>query len=191
MPRWTLLIALLTALAGCGDDGGAVRPNFDLTTPGPEIAAQPIDPVTGEVPPPPSGGAGRPPSADERARLEPLLRRWGAELTAGDTRAAAQMFRPPVVVFQSELAPLGTAAEVRAFHEALPCGARLLETRVDGRYVLGRYRLTARRGSRCTDVGEELRIAFVLKDRRFTEWWQLPARAEARPAPSPSGSSDQ
>jgi hypothetical protein len=87
---------------------------------------------------------------------------------------------------------LETAAEVTAFNEALPCGARLLRVREDGRFLVGTFRLTRRPAHRCGSRGDVIHVAFVLHDHKIAEWRTVPPGAKTpgpdRPenAPRPS-----
>jgi hypothetical protein len=58
----------------------------------------------------------------------------------------------------------------------LPCGARLLATQRNGRYVNALFRLTDRPGSRCDAPGATARTDFLIEDGRIAEWIRAPDR---------------
>ena len=61
---------------------------------------------------------------------------------------------------------------------------RLLEVQHNGRFIVGTFRLTARPGQTCLTEGALVRVAFVISDRHFTEWRQIPDTPGASPGPS-------
>ena len=193
-PRPLLALALAMAFAGCGDDE-ARDARYDLTTPGPRIGAEALPGTLPEVTPTPAAGATpreprplrgefRPTQADAE-RLRPVLAGWADALRRSDAAAAARFFRVPAVIAQPTTQPreLRTPDEVLAFNASLPCGAQLLEVQHDGRFVVGTFRLTERPGSTCANTGDLVRVAFVIRRRRFTEWYQVADARGAVPGP--------
>jgi len=179
----TLLVA--AALAACGGDDAASGPDYRLITPPEYVGAPPV--AT-----PPAGGTRRMTAKDVR-RLRPVLAAWAAAVRHGDTAKASRFFQLPAIVYQ----PSFGAVELRnrvvavAFNGALPCGARLLSARADGRYIVGVFELEAAKGRVCTTPNETVRVGFVFGDathpRKFTEWWQVmdeggPTGPATRPA---------
>jgi len=112
-----------------------------------------------------------------------VLSGWAAAVRRGDAARAARYFALPAVVAQSETVEMETRDQILRFNDQLPCGARLLEVQHDGRYVVGTFRLTERKGKQCAAAGQLARVAFVLKGRRFTEWRQVPDQPGAPPGP--------
>ena len=104
-------------------------------------------------------------------------------VTATSTRAAGY-FALPAIVQQTDKLQLATREDARTFNAALPCGARLLDVQHDGRFIVGTFRLTDRPGQSCQTSGALVRVAFVILDRHFTEWRQLPDTPGATPGPS-------
>jgi hypothetical protein len=117
-----------------------------------------------------------------------VIARWADTLRAGDARAAARLFAVPATVANGEPPRrLTTAAQVVAFNESLPCGARLVRTRRRGRYTVATFRLTERRGGDCgLGVGDIAATAFRLRRGKIVEWLRVPTSSE--PAPPPPGS---
>jgi hypothetical protein len=137
------------------------------------------------------GGCGDEPRKAHAPSDAAVIRRWADTLRAGDITGAARLFGLPVTVANG--APperLTEAAQVRAFNESLPCGARLVRTRRRGRYTIATFRLTERRGGDCgSGVGATARTAFRLRDGRIVEWLRVPSgRAPTGPAPGTSTS---
>jgi hypothetical protein len=178
--RCLVLVAGVGVLAGCG---GSQGPDYSLKTPRSVIAARPIQTPA----PPASKRRGRPtgpqPTQREAERLRPVLAGWAAALRRGDPDRAARYFAVPALVAQSMTVELQTRDQVRKFNDELPCGARLLGVRHDGRYIVGTFRLTARAGHTCTDPGRLTRVAFVIRAHHFTEWRQVPDQPGAPPGP--------
>lgn len=180
VPRAACALILASALAGCGSDG----PDYSRRTPPPAVGGRPIDtPAPG-----PSGRAKRltrepQPSQRDAERLRPVLSGWAAAVRRGDAARAARYFAVPAIVAQSQTLELRTRDQIRHFNDQLPCGARLLEVQHDGRYVVGTFRLTERSGKACSASGQLVRVAFVVRGHRFTEWRQVPDRPGAPAGP--------
>ena len=112
-----------------------------------------------------------------------MLRGWARAVRRNQSERASTFFAVPVIIAQGGAVRLNTAAQVRAFNLSLPCGARLLRVKVDGRYIVGTFRLTRRPQHTCVDMGEVVRVAFVLRDRKIAEWRQVPDTPGAPPGP--------
>lgn len=176
------LIALLTlaaiAATGCGEDEGL---DFSLRTPPPYIGAAPVAP-------PGTAFVERRMSSGDAERLRPVIADWAAAVRDGDAARAARFFTLPAIVRPpgSETLQLNSPQVAQAFNAALPCGAKLLATNPDGRYVVGTFLLVDGAARKCDERGELARVGFVFGDeqrpRRFTEWWQL-ASPEATVGP--------
>jgi hypothetical protein len=177
-----LLPLAVAALAGsvvaCG---GEPEDRFALRTPPVRSSATPLPQVE---------RAGRQAERDARlrptrrdaVRLRPVLAGWGEALTRDDDERAARYFAVPAIVAQTTVVALDTAAEVKQFNHALPCGARLLRVRQSGRFLVGTFELTKRPQHNCLNPGDRLRIAFVLRDRKIAEWRAVAKGAEPGPA---------
>jgi ketosteroid isomerase-like protein len=176
--RSLLALAAVALLSGCGSQG----PDYSLKTPPPIVRAAPI-----QTPVPKHAKKAVPgehrPSQKEAERLRPVLAGWADALRRGDLDRASRYFAVPAIVAQSMTLELQTRAQVRKFNDQLPCGARLLQVKHDGRYVVGTFRLTARAGHTCTTAGQLVRVAFVIRGHRFTEWRQVPDTPGAAPGP--------
>jgi hypothetical protein len=177
-------LALLTAalgLAACGEEK-ASGPDYRLVTP----------PVYAGAPPVPTPTPGKEPrmTARDAKRLRPVLAGWAAAVRRGDAARATRFFSLPAIVYQGSVGPveLRTKPVAEAFNRALPCGARLIGTQADGRYIVGTFELETVAGRVCTTPNETVRVGFVFGDpehpRRFTEWWQVADGASATTGPS-------
>lgn len=172
-----IVAALAGTVAACGDS----QDRFALRTPSERASAAPLPEVERA-----SRRAGRDarvrPTRRDAERLRPVLRGWGDALRRDRSRRAARFFALPAIVARASVATLATAAQVRAFNDTLPCGARLLRVEEDGRFLVGTFELTRRPQHRCEASGDAMRIAFVLHDRKIAEWGEVPEGA-AEPGP--------
>jgi hypothetical protein len=181
-PSWAIAALGLT-LAACG---GAAEPDrFSLTTPGAH---------TGE------GNAPAPLPAEVKpvTRAERLvIKGWSDSLRQGRVSAAARYFSVPAKVSNDSAnwLPLTTAAEVKAFNQALPCGAKLMDVRRGpDSFVVGTFRLTERKGAGAGcggGVGGTAAVAFLIRNEHIEQWVRNddaasdPA-ATATPTPEPT-----
>ncbi len=177
--RCLVALTAVALLSGCGQQG----PDYTLETPPSAVVAAPIDtPVPKRTKTKAKPGEKRPSQRDAE-RLRPVLEGWAAAVRAGDPDRAARYFAVPAIVAQSMPVELQTREQVRKFNDELPCGAKLLEVQHDGRYVVGTFRLTQRVGRSCATAGQLVRVAFVIRQRHFTEWRQVPDAPGAAPGP--------
>jgi predicted small lipoprotein YifL len=178
--RALVALSAVALLAGCGEQG----PDYSLKTPPPTVVAAPIQtPIpTRKREPKPRPGE-RHPSQRDAERLRPVLEGWAQAVREGNPDRAARYFAVPAIVAQSMTVELQTREQVRKFNDELPCGAKLLEVQHDGRYVVGTFRLTERPGRACASAGQLVRVAFVIRQRHFTEWRQVPDQPGAPPGP--------
>jgi hypothetical protein len=175
-PRWAAAaVALALAFVpGCKDDPPRERAASPSTTPA--------------VPGP--GAARARPARPEDTRI---IRSWADTLRAGRVGAAAEHFTVPALV---ENGPppleLRTRAAVEEFNRALPCGARLIDTRQIGRYTVATFRLTERPDGDCgTGTGHRAATAFRFRGGRIEEWRRVPVPDEPAPRPEPPPSDDE
>jgi hypothetical protein len=175
------------ALSGCGDDAGD---RLALTTPQERSTARPLPEVARADRAAERAARVRLTARDAR-RLRPVLRGWGETLRRGRGGGAARYFALPVIVAEQSVLVLDTAAQVRAFNAGLPCGARLLSAKEDGRFVVGTFVWTRRPHHACPARGRRVRLAFAfaLGDRKIAEWREVPKGASspgpARPETAP------
>jgi ketosteroid isomerase-like protein len=169
--------AFAVAVAGCGQDPNA---RFNETTPPLHRGAAALR----ASPTPTPRKTQHRPTQREAEHLRPVIAGWANALRHGDAERAARYFALPAIVAQSDTLQLATREDARLFNAALPCGARLLEVQHNGRFIVGTFRLTARPGQTCLTEGARVRVAFVISDRHFTEWRQVPDTPGAKPGPS-------
>ena len=120
-----------------------------------------------------------------------VIRRWSDTLRAGDVEGAAQLFAVPSTVENGLPAQrLRSREEVLAFNASLPCGARVLSTRMKARYTIATFRLTQRRGGACgAGGGGTAASAFRIRRGRIVEWLRVPvAPGAGKPPPGSSTS---
>ncbi len=160
MSRAIAIAICLLALTACGGGGDAPTP-----------AATP------RATPEPR------PTARDAERLRPVIAGWADAVRRADVERAAGYFALPAIVSQGRAYRLRSREQVRAFNDGLPCGARLLDVQQDGRYVVGTFELVSRPGRTCDAPGALARVAFVIRNRRFTEWRQVPDARGAPPGP--------
>ena len=174
-----LLIALFAA--GCGSDTNGL--DFQLRTPPPYVGAAPVAP-------PGQKAVDREMTESDAQRFKGVIAGWAAAVRHGNTAKAAGFFDLPAVIYQ----PGHTALQVNtpqiaeAFNASLPCGAKLLGTSAQGRYVVATFVLVQRTPDNCPGEGSLARVGFVFGDvrhpRQFTEWWQIAEKPDAKTGPA-------
>ncbi len=181
MRRLAPLLLLAALIAGCGSDDGGL--NYNLRTPPPYVGGLSVAPK-GQVP------VDRKMSKSDAAHYKTVIANWADAVRRGDVNTAAAFFDLPAIVYQ----PGHTALQVNtpqiaaAFNASLPCGAKLLGTNPDGRYVVGTFVLVSVGKAKCASEGDLARVGFVFGDkrhpRRFTEWWQVGDQPDAKTGPA-------
>jgi hypothetical protein len=160
-------IAVTVGIAGCGTSDAD---RFDLRTPG---SAEPVVREPAE----PEG-----PTAQEVG----VIRGWADALRAGKVAKASGFFALPAFVSNgTPVLTLANRREVREFNRALPCGAKVLDTkRGQGPYVVATFRLTERPGAgRCDGVGNLASTAFVIEEDHIVRWTRVPGPQESQRQP--------
>lgn len=111
-----------------------------------------------------------------------VVRAWSADVRAGDVGAASDRFDLPATVSNSgPPTRLVSRRAVRYFNETLPCGAVVATIRHAGDAVVARLRLTERPGGSCgAGAGQEVTVAFLVRDGRIAAWRRLRLPALAR-----------
>lgn len=106
-----------------------------------------------------------------------VIRRWSDLLRHGQVNAATALFAVPATVANGT-APtqLISRAEIAAFNDSLPCGARLLYTTRRAPYTVATFELTNRTGGLgCgRGTGEKAATAFRIVHGRIVEWLRVP-----------------
>ena len=170
---------VLVLVTGCGSDDPGL--NFDLRTPPPYVGAAP-------VPPPGKKRVDRKMTESHAQRYKRVIAEWAAAVRRGDATKAAAFFDLPAIVYQPGQTALqvNTPQIAEAFNASLPCGAKLLTTSPEGRYVVATFVLV-KRDRACPGEGSLARVGFVFGDvhhpRRFTEWWQVPETRDSKVGP--------
>jgi hypothetical protein len=160
--------ALVLVVAGCGGS------NRDATTPGVHRTAPPLVATTPEPAPTPAAS----PAPADQVRL---IRRWADALRHGHVTEASRLFSLPAVVANpGPRFQLGTRAEIQFFNRTLPCGGRLVDSELRGRYVVATFVLTERPGGLgCgSGVGHKAQTAFLIRQNRIVEWLRVLADEE-------------
>jgi hypothetical protein len=105
-----------------------------------------------------------------------VIEGWVSTLSKGNPAAAAGYFAVPSLVANgSAPTTLRSRADVIAFNRSLPCGAKLVSTRKQGRFIAATFRLTERPGGSCgPGAGGLARTAFVIRDGKIVQWRRLP-----------------
>jgi hypothetical protein len=112
-------------------------------------------------------------AGDADAGAVKVIQDWSDELRAGDIQAASDEFAIPSFVQNgTPLLELRSRAQVEAFNQSLPCGARLTGASTSGRFTVATFVLTERPGpGRCGGgVGEAAKTAFVIQSGHIREW---------------------
>ncbi len=176
-----LLLSLTLVLAACGEDKGL---DYSLRTPPPYVGGVSIAPRGQQA-------VDRKMTKADALRYEPVIAHWADAVRRGDPDRAAGFFDLPAVVYQPSLRSalqVNTPQIAAAFNASLPCGAKLIGTNPDGRYVVGTFVLVSVGTAKCDGEGDLARVGFVFGDqrhpRRFTEWWQVQTKPDARTGPA-------
>lgn len=176
------LAACAVALAGCGGKGSSApdaggSAGSSQGTPQQPSQSQEADPLAlpASVPVTADGPANQ---AQER-----VIRGWLQAVRAGRIAAAAAYWAVPAIVQNgSPVLELASRADVRAFNNALPCGAVLTKAgSARGGFTITTVRLTDRKGGACGGVGARVRTAIRVRGGRIVEWYALPDTAVAVP----------
>ena len=179
--RLAPLLLLAAVLAGCGEDKGL---DYTLRTPPPYVGGV-------AIPPKGQQAVDRKMTEADADRYKPVIADWADAVRRGDPDAAAGFFDLPAVVYQPSqpsALQVNTPQIAAAFNASLPCGAKLITTNPDGRYVVGTFLLVRLGAVKCDGEGGLARVGFVFGDKRhprqFTEWWQLEVKPDARSGPA-------
>ena len=122
-------------------------------------------------------------------RFAPVLDRWSTAVRLGRPGVASRYFALPTLVAQpaSGAVEIRRRAIARRFNASFPCGARLVDTAAQGRFIVGTFVLLKVPGRQCTTPDARVKVGFVFGDRkhpkRFTEWWQVADTPGAAPGP--------
>jgi hypothetical protein len=186
------LLVLLAAGAGAGAGacgGTDQEARMRLSTPPERPGAEPLPEIRAQqeqaerdAEQAARDAAVRPTAADAR-RLTPVIRGWANAVRRNQHARATAYFTVPAIVAQGVAIRLTTAAGVRRFNSELPCGAKLVAVTHEGRYLIGRFRLTQRPDHVCTTPGAMVRVAFFMRARKIAEWRQVPNTPGAPPGP--------
>jgi hypothetical protein len=152
----TLLVAGALALAGCGSGTSRLlHPSRSSSSASASASA--------------SAGAVR------------VIRGWSQALRSGHVTAAAAYFRIPSVFFEGSGPPVQIRSRIaaRIVNAALPCGALLISTHREGRFVNALFRLTNRPGrgggGACgSGTGQTARTNFLIENGQIVEWLRAP-----------------
>jgi hypothetical protein len=144
-----------------------------------------------------ASGCGAGPKPHPTTNAARVIEAWSSALRRGDVDAAAGYFAfPSVFVNGSGPSPVLTIhnlAQARLVNETLPCGARLISTIRNGRYVNALFRLTARPGpggSNCgSGAGQTARVNFQISNGKIVAWLRAPDRPNPTPPAPPAVSS--
>jgi hypothetical protein len=177
-PMLALVVTLSVAAAACGDDP---EQRFAKRTPPERSSAEPLRQSERAAEQAERRARARPTRSDAE-RMRPVLRGWGEALRRDRAARAARYFTVPAIVAQGNALTLTSAAQIREFNDAFPCGAKLLHVQEEGRFLVGTFELTRRPQHKCSSVGELLRVAFALRKRKIAEWREIPQPTDAGPA---------
>jgi hypothetical protein len=119
---------------------------------------------------------GRTRTAPAAISAAPVIRGWADALRAGDTTRAARYFALPSVAENGPpTIPIRTREDAELFNISLPCGARLVGVKSNGRYAIATFRLVKRPGGDCGDgIGQRARTRFLIRDGQIVEWRRVP-----------------
>ena len=118
-----------------------------------------------------------------RAADVSVIRAWGVYMQQGETKRASALFAIPAVVANNtpEL-PLRTRKEVEYFNSSLPCGGRLVGTRLSRGAIIATFELTHRPGGECgAGTGHLAAAAFTLRDGKIVRWIRVANPASQAP----------
>jgi len=149
--RARLALPLVVFIAGCGGGGATSE----------------------QSPPPPP----KPPAPQQRLGDVAVIREWANRLRRGDVDGASDLWRAPATIENGGGAEVLDSIElIRIFNETLPCGAKLISTKKDGRRIIATFELTERTGGAgCgSGVGDRASTEFLIKNGKIVEWVRVP-----------------
>jgi hypothetical protein len=182
MRRLTALLALAALAAAASACGSDPEARMRLRTPPVQSSAAPL-PEVKAAEERAERAAHAHPSQKDAERMRPVLRAWGDALRHNDYDRASRYFALPAIVAQDQPTTLETAAQVKAFNAALPCGVKLLGVAHEGRFVIGTFKLTLRAAHKCDAPGRRVRVAFAVRGGKIAEWREIPDTPGAKPGP--------
>lgn len=168
-----MALAMIVALASAGCGAGTSLLLHDRS---------------GSVPP----GA----SAAVPASAVRVIKGWADALRSGHVATAAHFFHDPSEFFTGSGPPLllRSLADAEQANAALPCGARFISAKPEGRYVDALFRLGSRPGQGgaggCgSGTGQTARVNFVIRDGQIIVWLRAPDEPGDNGTPKSSPSS--
>ena len=105
---------------------------------------------------------------------ESVVRAWSAAVNTDDNAGAARLFAEGArVVQEGDVRRLETFAEARAWNSSLPCSGRIVRLTVRGENVRVTFVLGDRRRSECDGPGERAQALFRVREGKIVLWHQL------------------
>jgi hypothetical protein len=174
-----LLVGSALLLAGCGSGSGSGAAH--ATTSATSASA-----ASGTATSPASAKTVPGTTASDAAQVE-VIQEWATALQSGHIEAAARYFALPSIFANGDgVGGLIDAVRVKTLHEAeivnesLSCGAALVSTKPNGKYILATFTLTNRKGpgADCgSGTGASAATDFVVKDGRIVDWIRAPTNS--------------
>lgn len=129
------------------------------------------------------GSATAPTKPRPRAADVAVIRTWGVYMQQGETERASALFSIPAVVANNTPEMLlRTRADVEYFNATLPCGGRLVATRLSRGAIIATFELTIRPGGECgSGTGHLAQAAFTVRAGKIVRWIRVPNPAPAQP----------
>jgi hypothetical protein len=151
--RWALPLVVL--IAGCGGGGSTTETTVTKAAP---------------VPPAPL------PAPSPRGDVA-VIREWANRLRRGDVEGASELWSVPATVANGAGPQVLDSPDlIRVFNGTLPCGAKLISTKKDGRRIIATFQLTERvGGSGCgAGAGDRASTEFLIRNGKIVEWLRVP-----------------
>ena len=123
-----------------------------------------------------------PPKATHAQQLAAVVRKWSAQLNAGDNRGAAHLFALPAMIIQRPYAwRFPSYADIALWHSTLPCAGHIVSIRVRADVATVVFRLADRLASKCDAPGQLAAARFTIVRGHIVQWEQIPVPSGSGP----------
>jgi limonene-1,2-epoxide hydrolase len=102
-----------------------------------------------------------------------IVRAWSKALNANDNQAAASLFAPAAHIVQPGVDFKLTPRLALLWHQALPCGGKIVKLVTRGERVTATFLLNERPFHRCDGPGMKAGAVFTVRKGKIVAWRQV------------------